>query len=189
SLTAADGVDGRFTLNAGERATFSLAFDHAGPAGLPPLGARAPEALRRSLAWWREWAARCSYDGPYRAAVIRSVLGLKLLDYAPSGAIVGAPTTSLPERVGGDLNWDYRFCWLRDAALTVTSLSDLGYENEASALLDWLLNSTRLTRPVLSVLYDVHGGVPAAEATLDHLTGHLGSRPVRIRNAAAGQLQ
>jgi len=189
SATAADGVDGRFTLSAGERATFSLAFDHAGPAVLPPLGAGALESLRRTLAWWQEWAARCSYDGPYRGAVIRSVLVLKLLDYAPSGAIIAAPTTSLPERVGGDLNWDYRFCWLRDAALTITSLSDLGYEDEASAFLDWLLHSTRLTRPVLSVLYDVHGSVPAAEVTLDHLSGHLGSRPVRIRNAAAGQLQ
>jgi len=100
-----------------------------------------------------------------------------------------SPTTSLPERIGGDLNWDYRFCWVRDAALTVSSLSDLGYEDEASAFFDWLLHSTRLTRPALRVLYDVYGGVPETEETLDHLQGHLGSRPVRIRNAAAGQLQ
>jgi GH15 family glucan-1,4-alpha-glucosidase len=181
-------VDGRIPLRAGERATFSLTFDHAAPAVLPPLAA-APIALRRTLAWWREWAAKCTYDGPYREAVVRSVLVLKLLDYAPSGAIVAAPTTSLPERIGGDLNWDYRFCWVRDAALTVASLSDLGYEDEASAFFDWLLHSTRLTRPALRVLYDVYGGVPEAEETLDHLQGHLGSRPVRIRNAAAGQLQ
>jgi GH15 family glucan-1,4-alpha-glucosidase len=181
-------VEGRFPLRAGERATFSLTFDHAGPAVLPPLGA-APLAVRRTLDWWRDWAGKCTYDGPYRQAVIRSVLVLKLLDYAPSGAIVAAPTTSLPERVGGDLNWDYRFCWVRDAALTVASLSDLGYHEEASAFFDWLLHSTRLTRPALRVLYDVYGGVPAKEETLDHLQGHLGSRPVRIRNAAAGQLQ
>ena len=145
--------------------------------------------MQRTIAWWQRWAARCNYDGPYREAVVRSVLVLKLLDYAPSGAIVAAPTTSLPERIGGDLNWDYRFCWVRDAALTVSSLSDLGYDDEATAFFDWLLHSTRLTRPALRVLYDVYGGVPEAEETLDHLQGHLGSRPVRIRNAAAGQLQ
>jgi len=182
-------VEGRFTLRRGERAMVSLAFDHAGPAVLPPLGADSDAAVQRTLAWWRQWAARCTYEGPYRQAVIRSVLALKLLNYAPSGAIVAAPTTSLPERIGGDLNWDYRFCWVRDAALTVSSLSDLGYEDEASAFFDWLLHSTRLTRPALRVLYDVYGGVPSAEATLDHLQGYLGSRPVRIQNAAAGQLQ
>jgi GH15 family glucan-1,4-alpha-glucosidase len=187
--TDAGAVQGRFTLAAGERATFSLSFDHDAPAVLPPLGAAADAAVERTIAWWRQWAARCNYDGPYRDAVVRSVLTLKLLDYAPSGAIVAAPTTSLPERIGGDLNWDYRFCWVRDSALTVASLSDLGYDDEASAFLDWLLHSTRLTRPALRVLYDVHGGVPASETTLDHLSGHLGSRPVRIRNAAAGQLQ
>ena len=185
---ASQDVEARFTLRAGERATFSLSFDHAAPAVLCPLE-DAPQAVARTLAWWRQWASRCSYDGPYRQAVIRSVLVLKLLDYAPSGAIVAAPTTSLPERIGGDLNWDYRFCWVRDAALTVASLSDLGYDDEASAFFDWLLHSTRLTRPALRVLYDVYGGVPAAEETLDHLQGHQGSRPVRIRNAAAGQLQ
>jgi GH15 family glucan-1,4-alpha-glucosidase len=175
-------------LRAGERATFSLSFDHAGPAVLPPLS-EARRSLERTLTWWRDWAGKCNYDGPYRQAVVRSVLMLKLLAYAPSGAIVAAPTTSLPERIGGDLNWDYRFCWVRDAALTVSSLSDLGYEDEASAFFDWLLHSTRLTRPALRVLYDVYGGSPAAEETLDHLQGYLGSRPVRIRNAAAGQLQ
>ena len=156
---------------------------------LPPLGNRGRHRRSAPRAWWRQWASRCTYDGPFRPAVIRSVLALKLLNYAPSGAIVAAPTTSLPERIGGDLNWDYRFCWIRDAALTVSSLSDLGYEDEASAFFDWLLHSTRLTRPALRVLYDVYGGVPAAEETLDHLQGYLGSRPVRIRNAAAGQLQ
>ncbi|HEY7376722.1 MAG TPA: glycoside hydrolase family 15 protein [Polyangia bacterium] len=184
-----DSVSGRFTLGAGERAAISLSFDHDGPAVLPPLGAEAARAVARTNAWWRQWTARCNYDGPYRGPVVRSALALKLLNYAPSGAIVAAPTTSLPERIGGDLNWDYRFCWVRDAALTVATLSDLGYEDEASAFFDWLLHSTRLTRPALRVLYDVHGGVPEAEVTLDHLAGHQGSRPVRVRNAAAGQLQ
>jgi GH15 family glucan-1,4-alpha-glucosidase len=189
ALAGADGVAGLFTLTAGQRATVSLTFDHDGPAVLPPLGPDATRAVERTTAWWWRWAARCNYDGPYRDAVVRSVLALKLLNYAPSGAIIAAPTTSLPERIGGDMNWDYRFCWVRDSALTVASLSDLGYDDEASAFFDWLLHSTRLTRPALRVLYDVHGGVPAAEVTLDHLAGHLGSRPVRIRNAAAGQLQ
>src|SRR5438045_2904175 len=189
ALTGPADVAGHFALAAGERATFSLAFDHAAPAVLPPLGPAAEEVVQRTAAWWRSWAARCNYDGPHRGAVVRSVLALKLLDYAPSGAIIAAPTTSLPERIGGDLNWDYRFCWVRDAALTVASLSDLGYEDEASAFFDWLLHSTRLTRPALRVLYDVYGGVPEEEETLDHLQGYLGSRPVRIRNGAAGQLQ
>ena len=150
-------------------------FDHAAPAVLPPLGAESGVAVAahdRVVAALGRAAATTT--APTARAVVRSVLALKLLNYAPSGAIVAAPTTSLPERIGGDLNWDYRFCWVRDAALTVSSLSDLGYEDEASAFFDWLLHSTRLTRPALRVLYDVYGGVPAAEATLDHLQGHLG---------------
>jgi GH15 family glucan-1,4-alpha-glucosidase len=188
---AADGGEARarFSVRAGERATFSLAFDHSGPAVLPPLGARCDEAIARSNAWWRGWAGSCTYAGPYRHAVVRSLLTLKLLSYAPSGAIVAAPTTSLPERIGGDLNWDYRYCWIRDAALTVRSLCDLGFDDEAGAFVSWLLHTTRLTRPALSVLYDVYGERPGRERTLDHLAGHMGSRPVRIHNAAVGQLQ
>jgi GH15 family glucan-1,4-alpha-glucosidase len=103
--------------------------------------------------------------------------------------VVAAPTTSLAERLGGPHNWDYRYCWLRDASLTVRALFDLGYSEEAGAFVSWLLHSTSLTRPELSVLYDVHGQLPEAEQTLDHLEGHQGSRPVRIHNAASGQLQ
>jgi GH15 family glucan-1,4-alpha-glucosidase len=190
ALAAGGGEAGaRFSVRAGERASFSLTFDHSAPAVLPPLGARCDEAIARSNVWWRGWAGACTYAGPYREAVMRSLLALKLLSYAPSGAIVAAPTTSLPERIGGDLNWDYRYCWVRDAALTVRSLCDLGFDDEAGAFVSWLLHTTRLTRPALSVLYDVYGELPGREQTLDHLAGHMGSRPVRIRNAAAGQLQ
>jgi GH15 family glucan-1,4-alpha-glucosidase len=156
---------------------------------LPPLGEWSRAAIARSVAWWRGWASRLRYDGPRRETVIRSALALKLLVYAPSGAIVAAPTTSLPERIGGDLNWDYRFCWLRDAAFTVRALFALGCPDEARAFVDWLLHATRLTQPELSVLYDVYGNKPADERILEELAGYQGSRPVRIGNAAAGQRQ
>jgi GH15 family glucan-1,4-alpha-glucosidase len=185
-----DGVArGQLRLRAGERRHFSLTYDREGPAVLSPLGAHAQEALQRTTAWWRSWSSRCSYRGPYREQVIRSLLALKLLSFAPSGAIVAAPTTSLPERVGGDLNWDYRFCWVRDASLTVRALLDVGYADEAAAFVSWLLHATRLTRPELRVLYDVYGELPKDEELLPHLSGYRGSRPVRVRNAAAGQLQ
>jgi GH15 family glucan-1,4-alpha-glucosidase len=179
----------RLRLRAGQHWSASLCYDAEGPAVLPPLGLRAFERLCRTAAWWRQWARRCRYHGPHRAQVIRSALTLKLLSHAPSGAIIAAPTTSLPERVGGTLNWDYRFCWLRDAALTVRALFDLGYEDEAAAFVSWLLHSTRLTRPELRVLYDVNGNPPGREQILPHLRGHRDSRPVRIRNGASTQLQ
>jgi GH15 family glucan-1,4-alpha-glucosidase len=182
-------VTARFRVRAGDRRHFSLSYDAHGPAVLPPLGEHSLVALERTLEFWRRFVRRSTYAGPYRAAVTRSLLAVKLLSFAPSGAIVAAPTTSLPERVGGDLNWDYRLCWLRDAALTVRALLGLGYHEEASAFVNWLLHATRLTRPELRVLYDVYGGTPAREKELDHLDGHQASRPVRIGNAAAEQVQ
>ena len=157
---------------------------------LPPLGERSLMAIERSIAWWQNWSRALSYPGALgRAEVLRSALALKLLVYAPSGAVVAAPTTSLPERRGGDLNWDYRYSWLRDASLTTRALFGLGFDEEAHAFVDWLLTSTRLTRPELRTLYDVYGNSPVAEHELEHLRGHGGSRPVRIGNRAVEQLQ
>lgn len=186
-----DGDDprrARGRLRAGDRRHFSLVFAVDSPAVLPPVGEPTRDAVERSIAWWRAWASGVKYDGPERPLVLRSALALRLLFFAPSGAIVAAPTTSLPERVGGDLNWDYRFCWLRDASLTVRALFGLGCEEEAAAFVSWLHHSTRLSWPEFRVLYDVYGNASGRERLLD-LPGYAGSRPVRVGNAAAHQLQ
>jgi GH15 family glucan-1,4-alpha-glucosidase len=179
---------GSVRLRGGDARHLSLSFADEWPAILPPLGASS-DALERTVRWWRRWSERIRYDGPGRDTVVRSALALRLLVYAPSGAVIAAPTTSLPERVGGELNWDYRFCWLRDAALTVRAFVDLGLREEVDAFVGWLLHTTRLTRPELRVLYDVYGKAPPAELTLHHLSGYRGSRPVRLGNGAADQFQ
>jgi GH15 family glucan-1,4-alpha-glucosidase len=185
----ADGVArGRIRLRAGEALAVSLAYDGEAPAVLPPLG-EAGAALRRTVRAWRQISARVRYRGPWRDEVIRSVLALELLSYPPTGAIVAAPTTSLPERPHGPLNWDYRYCWLRDAALTVRALYGAGCTEAAEPFTTWLLHTTRLTRPALRVLYDVYGGTPERERIVPGLAGHGGAWPVRVGNAAAGQEQ
>ena len=176
-------------LQAGERVYLALAYSQEGPALMPVLGETARRQVERSVRWWQEWSARCAYRGPYRDAVIRSALALKLMAYAPSGAVVAAPTTSLPESIGGARNWDYRYCWLRDASFTLRALFDLGYDEEAIAFVNWMLHATRLTWPELQVLYDVFGEARVPERALGHLRGYAGSRPVRIGNEAHGQLQ
>ncbi len=182
-------VAGTIRLRAGESAALSLTFDDQAPALLPPLGEAASERVARSIEWWQRWIGRARYDGPHREQVLRSALAVKLMSFAPSGAIVAAPTTSLPERMGGDLNWDYRFCWLRDAAFTTRALLSLGYTEDAEAFCSWMLHTTRLTRPEMRVMYDVYGRRPERERVLHGIRGYRDSRPVRVGNAAFDQLQ
>jgi GH15 family glucan-1,4-alpha-glucosidase len=177
------------TIRAGERKSLSLSFSSDAPAVIPALGEVARQKYQQSLRWWRNWEAKCCYRGPYRGAVLRSAAVLKMMIYAPSGAIIASPTTSLPEKIGGERNWDYRYCWLRDASLTLRALYSLGYTPDAHAFVDWLLHTTRLTRPGLRILYDVFGGVHLPETELRHLEGYARSRPVRIGNDAQQQFQ
>lgn len=176
-------------LRAGERRWLALSHSEQVPAILAPPGGAVDDRLKRTRDWWRAWIGNCHYDGPWRDAVRRSALALKLLTYAPSGAVIAAPTTSLPEKVGGVRNWDYRYCWLRDASLTVRAMLALGYGEEAGSFLAWLLHATRLTWPELQVLYDVYGNARVPEREIPWLEGWKASRPVRVGNAAHAQLQ
>ena len=177
------------TLRRGERADFALAFDDHTPAVYPMIGDGATAAIDRTIAFWRDWSSQLVYDGEYRDAVMRSALVLKLMTYAPSGAIVAAPTMSLPEQIGGMRNWDYRYAWLRDAAFTASALYDCGFHLEGDAFAGWLMYATRLTQPSLQMLYDVAGESKIPERQLDHLAGYANSKPVRVGNAAHDQFQ
>ncbi len=183
------GAQVQITVRRGQTLQFSFSYAEESPAVLPALGQRVEDAILRSVDWWEQWASRSNYQGPYRDAVTRSALVLKLLAYAPSGAIIAAPTTSLPERLGDQLNWDYRYCWLRDASLTFRALLGLGYKDEAEGFLTWLLHATRMTQPELRILYSVFGQIAPREHDLKHLSGYSGSFPVRIGNGARKQLQ
>ncbi len=183
------GPAGVFAIRAGERRYLSLSYTKNDPAFLPLLGPDAEDRLARTVDWWHGWAQRCTYHGPYREMVLRSAITLKLLTYCNSGAIIAAPTTSLPESIGGDRNWDYRYCWLRDAGLTNQALVSLGYGDEARCFLGWMLHATRLTWPELQIVYDLFGRAELEEAELPHLTGYKNSRPVRIGNGAYLQRQ
>jgi GH15 family glucan-1,4-alpha-glucosidase len=176
-----------FKLAAGQMACFALTY---GPSHLPDPPARDPQAaLASTEQFWREWTARSTYDGPWREAVMRSLITLKALTYAPTGGLCAAPTTSLPERLGGQRNWDYRFCWLRDATLTLLALMDAGYHDEARAWRNWLQRAVAGSPSKLQVMYGLAGERRLPEQELGWLPGYEGSRPVRIGNAAAQQLQ
>ena len=176
-----------FNAEAGSRATLALASAYGEPLILPDHAAVATR-LAHTTEFWRRWSADRHYDGPWADAVIRSALVLKLLIHAPSGASVAAPTTSLPEDVGGARNWDYRFCWIRDSNFLVGALLQLGCIDEARSAFWWFMHATALTEPIVHVLYKLDGGVGFAERELE-LSGYRGSRPVRIGNGALAQAQ
>jgi GH15 family glucan-1,4-alpha-glucosidase len=189
-----DGVCAEFHLTAGESAVFSL--ESAGMGGpLPPLvtDEQAAEAFNDTVRYWRGWLAHSIYRGRWREMVNRSALTLKLLTYRPTGAIVAAPTTSLPEQLGGERNWDYRYTWIRDAAFSLYALLRLGFTEEAEAFMGWLTDRFRESAGrgdgPLQIMYGVDGRADLEEAVLDHFEGYAGSAPVRIGNGAAEQLQ
>ncbi len=176
-----------FTATAGQRTRFVLSY---GPSHLdPPIPPRADAALDKAAAVWSGWSGHCTYDGPYRAAVNRSLLTLKALSYQPTGGIVAAPTTSLPEQPGGSRNWDYRYCWLRDATFTLLALMLAGYREEAEAWGAWLRRSVAGSPAQLQTLYGLAGERQVLEWEVPWLPGYRGASPVRIGNAASGQLQ
>ncbi|MFF1908505.1 glycoside hydrolase family 15 protein [Kitasatospora sp. NPDC058218] len=176
-----------FTVAAGERIAFALTWQASHLEA--PKAPDAEEMLDATADFWHDWAGQCTYQGPYREAVIRSLITLKGLTYAPTGGIVAAPTTSLPEDIGGERNWDYRYTWLRDAAITLSSLLRTGYRDEARAWREWLLRAVAGDPENLQIMYGIAGERELTESSLDWLPGYEGSQPVRVGNGAAGQLQ
>ena len=176
-----------FTVAAGEKVAFLLTWNPSHekrPRRIEPY-----RALEQSVEDWEAWSARCRYQGPWRSAVLRSLITLKALTYAPSGGIAAAATTSLPEEIGGVRNWDYRFCWLRDAALTLNALIAGGYLDEARSWRDWLLRAVAGDPADLQIMYGIGGERRLPEYEVPWLKGYENSAPVRVGNAAAGQLQ
>jgi GH15 family glucan-1,4-alpha-glucosidase len=177
----------RFTVHAGQRLPFVLTYSRSHEERPVPLDAEA--ALERTERWWRNWSDLCQYDGEHADVVRDSLVVLKALTYAPTGGLVAAPTTSLPECIGSPRNWDYRFCWLRDATFTLYALLVAGYREEARAWREWLLRAAAGRPQDLQILYGVEGERIRGELELPWLAGYRGSRPVRIGNAAATQVQ
>src|SRR5271154_2108040 len=183
-----NGVAATFTLAEGETADFHLEWN----GDVHPIVAGETRALfSKTQDFWRNWIGQCRYTGRWREVVQRSALALKLLVYHPTGALIAAPTTSLPEEPGGTRNWDYRYVWLRDASFTVYSLMRLGFLEEAASFMDWLQQrcETATAERDVMIMYSVAGSENIPETTLDHLDGYNGAKPVRIGNGAVGQRQ
>ncbi|MET9832567.1 glycoside hydrolase family 15 protein [Streptomyces sp. NPDC006385] len=181
------GTHAEFTIEEGEKVAFVLTW-HPSHEPRPPL-VDPYKALRSSVRDWRRWAGRCTYEGPYRDAVVRSLITLKALTYRPTGGIVAAATTSLPEELGGVRNWDYRHCWLRDSTLTLNALLAAGYQEEAEAWRNWLLRAVAGDPADLQIMYGLAGERRLPEFEVPWLSGFAGSAPVRIGNDAVRQLQ
>ena len=178
----------RFTIREGER--YSWTMQWVGAAENPPAPSRdASEQIARTERFWREWQSRIRYDGPHAETVRRSLVTLKALTYSPTGGIVAAPTTSLPETLGGERNWDYRYCWLRDATFTLLALDNFGCRSEAEAWRHWLLRAVAGDPAGVQIMYGIGGERHLHEWELDWLPGYHGARPVRVGNGAYRQLQ
>ncbi len=187
-LTSKDfATRARFRIREGETADFSLIWH---PSHLPPPDCRAPEPLlAQTEAFWSGWIGRAKYDGPYKDMVERSLITLKLLTYAPTGGIVAAPTTSLPEQIGGSRNWDYRYCWIRDATLALYALLTSGYRDEAEAWRSWLMRAAAGAPQDLQIMYGLRGERRLWEYEVNGLAGFENSLPVRVGNQAHEQRQ
>jgi GH15 family glucan-1,4-alpha-glucosidase len=187
-----NGAVAEFTLGEGETALFLLQEIEAGEGcGLSLSAEEATEDFKETVAFWRRWLSKSTYEGRWREIVQRSALALKLLTFEPTGAIVAAPTASLPEGIGGERNWDYRYTWIRDAAFTLYGLLRIGFTEEAAQFMKWLEARSRELNPddSLQIMYGIDGRHNLTEKTLDHLEGYKGSSPVRIGNGAYNQLQ
>ncbi len=188
----AGGVAADFVLKENDKQSFVLEIVQESDRRTPPdLNRYTHDSLFETLGKWRNWASRCTYSDRWREMVMRSALTLKLLTYQPTGAIIAAPTCSLPEAMGSGRNWDYRYTWVRDAAFTTYAMLRLGYSEEVGQFMDWLqgrASENQETGP-LQVMYRVDGSSDLTESTLDHLSGYRGSKPVRIGNSASAQLQ
>jgi GH15 family glucan-1,4-alpha-glucosidase len=182
-----DEVRAYFTLRAGQRADFQLGWHPSHHPSPPALDVNQEHSRTRDF--WTGWAAHCNYQGRYRDAVVRSLLTLKALTFAATGGIVAAPTCSLPEEIGGSRNWDYRFCWLRDATLILEALLFGGYVEEAAAFREWMMRATAGAPDQIQIMYNIWGGRRLTEFELTWLPGYEGSQPVRVGNAAASQFQ
>ena len=191
-ITEQGGASAEFTLEEGESAVFHLGIPFSDGRAWPTLDAATEQELfKNTVRYWRGWISRCSYHGRWRETVCRSALALKLLTSESTGAVIAAPTCSLPEAVGGERNWDYRYTWIRDAAFTLYGLLRIGFTDEASKFMQWLEARCHELNPdgSLQTMYRLDGGHEIAEETLSHLSGYRGSRPVRVGNAAYQQLQ